>query len=70
LDAIYGDQSLFTHADAIELAWQMVDSVLAGWNGEKAPELSSYQAGSWGPIQAEELLQKDGRHWSMGCLHQ
>ena len=69
LDALNGDPSLFTRADTIELAWQFIDSAIAGWQGDGAPALASYEKGSWGPAQADDMLAGEGRHWSLGCLH-
>ncbi len=67
LDALNGDPSLFTRADTIELAWGLVDSVIAAWEQDDAPALAQYEPGDWGPDEAEQFLAQDGRHWSMGC---
>ena len=67
LDAINGDSALFTRADTIELAWGLIDSLLAGWHGDRAPKLQKYQPGSWGPVAADDFLAADGRAWSLGC---
>ena len=67
LDALEGDASLFTRADAIELAWQIVDPIVRGWEGSSAPPLETYEPGSWGPPGAEALLAQDGRGWALGC---
>lgn len=67
LDCLLGDASLFTRADEIELAWSLVDPVLAAWQaGENAPPLSTYAAGSWGPPAADEMLDRDDRAWRNG----
>jgi glucose-6-phosphate 1-dehydrogenase len=67
LDALKGDASLFARADEIELAWKLIDPVVAHWNEEDAPPLAFYEAGSWGPPQADELLARDGRAWHQQC---
>jgi glucose-6-phosphate 1-dehydrogenase len=67
LDAMQGDASLFARADEIELAWGIVDPILAGWAGADAPPLASYEPGGWGPVEADELLSEDGRAWIWGC---
>ncbi len=67
LDALQGDPSLFARADEIELAWGIVDPILADWIGPGAPPLASYEPGSWGPVEADELLAEDGRAWILGC---
>jgi len=63
LDAIMGDASLFIRSDEIEKAWQFVDPILAGWETTISPELVDYEPGSWGPVEAEQLIAKDGRTW-------
>jgi glucose-6-phosphate 1-dehydrogenase len=69
LDVLQGDASLFTRCDAIESAWRLIDSVIEGW--ETSPQISplvSYFRGSWGPNQADALMERDGRLWWSGCL--
>jgi glucose-6-phosphate 1-dehydrogenase len=63
LDAMLGDQSLFTRADEVEAAWSIVTPMLDGWLDTPAPAFPNYAAGSWGPEEAEELIQRDGRSW-------
>src|SRR6185369_6796470 len=56
LDAMLGDQSLFTRADEVEAAWSIVTPMLDGWLDTPAPAFPNYAAGSWGPEEAEELI--------------
>jgi glucose-6-phosphate 1-dehydrogenase len=67
LDALHGDQSLFTRSDEIETLWNIVDPILQGWPTQKAPPLLTYPRGSWGPKEAEELLARDAHIWRLGC---
>jgi glucose-6-phosphate 1-dehydrogenase len=68
LDAMQGDASLFARHDEIELAWKLVDPIIAAWEQPDAPPLAFYEPGSWGPTEAGELLVKDaGRVWYSGC---
>lgn len=69
LDSMKGDPALFTRGDTIELAWALIDHFTAGWEGEHAPKLGQYPRSSWGPVEADELLGQDGRHWTLGCAH-
>jgi glucose-6-phosphate 1-dehydrogenase len=66
LDALQGDPSLYTRADAIELAWGLVDPILQSWEQSGTPPLLSYSPGTWGPPEAEALLARDGRSWLAG----
>jgi glucose-6-phosphate 1-dehydrogenase len=68
LDAMQGDASLFARHDEIELAWKLVDPVIAAWEKPDALPMAFYEPGSWGPAEADELLAKDGsRTWYSGC---
>jgi len=67
LDAVNGDAALFSRADEIELAWGLIDPILAQWQNPGAPPLVTYEAGSWGPAEADELLARHGWNWQLGC---
>lgn len=61
-DVMIGDATLFQRADNIESGWRVVQPVLDYW-AEHKPSFPNYAAGSQGPPEADELLQKDGRAW-------
>jgi glucose-6-phosphate 1-dehydrogenase len=63
LDALLGDASLFTRADEVEEAWGIVDPIIDSWADAPPPDFPNYEAGSWGPEEADELLARDGRRW-------
>ena len=63
LDAMLGDASLFTRADEVEAAWGIATPVLESWIGGAAPAFPNYPAGTWGPAEADDLLERDGRRW-------
>jgi glucose-6-phosphate 1-dehydrogenase len=67
LDAMQGDASLFARADEIELAWGLIDPIMADWDQSDAPPLASYEPGNWGPTEADDFLAQDGRTWIYGC---
>jgi glucose-6-phosphate 1-dehydrogenase len=62
-DAFRGDATLFTRADEVEAAWGIVEPVMQGWARMPPPGFPNYEAGTWGPEAADELIQKDGRKW-------
>lgn len=66
LDALRGDPTLFLRADEVEAAWRFIDSVREGWQGPEAPPLLEYAAGSWGPEEADALIQGCEGAWSRG----
>jgi glucose-6-phosphate 1-dehydrogenase len=63
LDALLGDSSLFTRADEVEEAWRIVTPILEAWLDMPAPQFPNYAAGGWGPPEAEDLIERDGRRW-------
>jgi glucose-6-phosphate 1-dehydrogenase len=62
LDAMLGDQTLFTRSDEVEEQWAIVDAIVAAWARDR-PAFPNYAAGTWGPVAADELIQRDGREW-------
>ncbi len=63
LDALLGDASLFTRADEVEEAWSIVTPIIDAWTEMPAADFPNYEAGSWGPEAADELIERDGRRW-------
>ncbi len=59
LDAMADDHTLFAHWDEIELCWQLTDA----WRTAAVLPPEPYAAGSRGPVGADTLLERDGRHW-------
>jgi glucose-6-phosphate 1-dehydrogenase len=62
LDCLLGDATLFTRADEVDEQWALVDSIVSGWKRERAG-FPNYDAGTWGPAAADELIRRDGREW-------
>jgi glucose-6-phosphate 1-dehydrogenase len=63
-DAMHGDQTLFPRSDWIYKAWSLMDPLIAYWDEAASPaSLPNYEAGSWGPAEADRLLERDGREW-------
>jgi glucose-6-phosphate 1-dehydrogenase len=62
LDCMIGDPTLFTRADEVEAAWMLIDPIEDAWRNGRPP-LGTYEAGTWGPPAAAQLLQADGREW-------
>ena len=62
LDAMLGDATLFTRVDETELAWQLVDTINSAWE-KTHPPIAQYEPGTWGPKEADALIERDGRTW-------
>ncbi len=63
LDVMAGDPTLFMRRDAVEAAWQYVTPIVEAWEGSRARYLPEYRAGTWGPLEADRLIEADGRAW-------
>ena len=62
-DCMVGDATLFQRADMVEASWRVVSPVLDVWKAIPARDFPNYAAGTWGPKDADELLENDGRKW-------
>jgi glucose-6-phosphate 1-dehydrogenase len=62
LDAMFGDATLFTREDEVEEQWKIVDGIVGGWQRDRRA-FPNYEAGSWGPRAAADLIGHDGRAW-------
>jgi glucose-6-phosphate 1-dehydrogenase len=65
LDVIGGDHSLFLRYDEVNYAWRVVDPVLKLWATER-DYIHTYPAGSWGPMEANRLFDKEDQDWRNG----
>jgi glucose-6-phosphate 1-dehydrogenase len=76
LDILQGDQMLFNRSDELESSWEFITRILDGWQKgiqssesslrrgvEGQARIQNYEEATWGPKEAEELIQKDGRKW-------
>lgn len=66
-DALQGDASLFARSDEVELAWQIIDPIIAAWRSPAAPDLTTYPLGGWGPDNCGSWLNQQGRAWFDVC---
>lgn len=62
-DCAIGDATLFQRSDNVELGWSVVKPMLDVWQSLPHGNFPNYESGSWGPIEADHLLERDGRKW-------
>lgn len=62
-DCMIGDNILFQRADSVEAGWRAVQPFLDAWKKAGKDGLKTYNAGSEGPEEADDLLKRDGRSW-------
>jgi glucose-6-phosphate 1-dehydrogenase len=64
LDCILGDSTLYARKDMTERGWEIVMPILDQWAATKTEvSFPNYEAGTWGPQAADELIERQGRHW-------
>ncbi len=62
-DCMNGDATLFKRADNIEVGWEIVEPILDVWSALPTRNFPNYASGTWGPKEADQLLERDGRQW-------
>jgi glucose-6-phosphate 1-dehydrogenase len=62
-DCMIGDATLFQRADMVEAGWNVVSPVMDVWKALPPRNFPNYASGTWGPKEADELLERDGRRW-------
>lgn len=63
LDAMLGDPTLFTRRDEVEAQWALMTPILERWENDEVKHLPHYEAGTWGPDESDQFMQRDGREW-------
>ncbi|MCT8631423.1 glucose-6-phosphate dehydrogenase [Glaesserella parasuis] len=61
LDAMKGDATLFARTDAVHACWRFVQPIL-DYKAERG-RIYEYEAGTWGPSEADKLIAKHGEVW-------
>ncbi|MDG6882746.1 Glucose-6-phosphate 1-dehydrogenase [Phocoenobacter uteri] len=61
LDAMKGDATLFARTDAVHACWKFVEPILA--YKKNGGRVYDYEAGTWGPKEADRLIAKEGKVW-------
>ncbi|MBI3328922.1 MAG: glucose-6-phosphate dehydrogenase [Nitrospinae bacterium] len=62
-DCMIDDPTLFSRADLVETAWKVAQPMLDVWTSLPARNFPNYPAGTWGPKDADELIDRDRRQW-------
>jgi len=64
-DCIKGDSNLFVEGEEQIAAWRLLTPVLERWESPSTEKVHPYPAGTWGPLEVDQMLQKDGREWHL-----
>ncbi len=65
LDCLLGDHMLFVRQDGVEECWAFLSPILDACETckERERSLHSYESGTWGPPQAENVMRHGGHAW-------
>lgn len=62
-DCMAGDSTLFARSDEVLASWRLLTPILEHWHNEHPKDFPNYHSGSWGPEQAQKLIEHDARKW-------
>jgi glucose-6-phosphate 1-dehydrogenase len=63
LDAMKGDATLYARGEWVDLAWEILTPVLEAWSAGDPRRFPNYEAGTWGPAEADAMMEGSGRRW-------
>jgi glucose-6-phosphate 1-dehydrogenase len=66
-DVMNGDSTLYSRDDTVETAWKFLDPVLTAWATDPDIKIFGYPAGTWGPENANDLIEGRDLTWRYPC---
>jgi glucose-6-phosphate 1-dehydrogenase len=66
-DVMLGDSTLFSRDDEVETAWKFLEPIQHAWANNPAIKIFGYPAGTWGPENANDLIEGEGLQWRYPC---
>lgn len=64
-DCIRGDDSLYVQGEEQLAAWRLLTPVLNYWKSNPQEKVQNYEAGTWGPSGADQMLHENGHRWQL-----
>lgn len=64
LDCLKGNASLFVKPDDQIASWQLLTPIIDAWKNISVDQIPLYPAGTWGPTEADQLLE-EGHEWQL-----
>jgi glucose-6-phosphate 1-dehydrogenase len=62
-DCMQGDSTLFARADEVAQSWSIYTPLLEYWKTHQTINFPNYASGSWGPKEADAMIEQDKRSW-------
>jgi glucose-6-phosphate 1-dehydrogenase len=47
----------------VDIAWEILAPVQERWSAGDPRQIPSYEAGTWGPAEADVMIEGTGRRW-------
>ncbi len=66
-DTMKGDATLFARTEEVLEAWKFLTPIIECWNNDKDVPLFGYPAGTWGPENADTLIEEADMTWRYPC---
>jgi glucose-6-phosphate 1-dehydrogenase len=66
-DVMLGDSTLFARDDEVETSWKFLENIRKAWDNNPEIRIYGYPAGTWGPAQADNLIEGNGLTWRYPC---
>jgi glucose-6-phosphate 1-dehydrogenase len=66
-DVMNGDSTLYSRDDNVETAWKFLEPIQNAWAGNSDIKVYGYPAGTWGPENANDLIEEKDLTWRYPC---
>jgi glucose-6-phosphate 1-dehydrogenase len=66
-DAMLGDSTLYSRDDTVETAWKFLEPIQNAWASNLDMKIYGYPAGTWGPENANDLIEGKDLTWRYPC---
>lgn len=66
-DSMKGDSTLFARSEEVMAAWKFLMPILDAWKNDKNIPLYGYPSGTWGPENADDLIEGENMTWRYPC---
>lgn len=66
-DSMKGDSTLFARSEEVMAAWKFLMPIIDAWKNDKTIPLHGYPSGTWGPENADDLIEGENMTWRYPC---
>ncbi len=66
-DCMIGDSTLYSRVDAVEATWKFITPIQNAWDDNPEIKVYGYPAGTWGPENADDLIEGKNFTWRYPC---